>query len=82
MQETQNKAASTKVKRTAGMPLLNICPAHRAQNHPVRQELFHRLTSLHLGPERSAAVRAIRWRDGEKGREYTDRSSPNAGCLA
>lgn len=82
LQETQNKAASTKVRRTAGMPPLNICLAHRAQNHPVRQELFHRLTSLHLGPEWSAAIRAIRWRDAEKGREYTDHSSPSAGSLA
>lgn len=82
LQETQNKVASTKVKRTAGMPPLNICPAHKAQNHPVRQELFHRLTSLHLGPEGSAGIRAIRWRDGEKRREYTDHSSPSADSLA
>lgn len=67
LQETQNKAASTRVKRTTGMPPLNIRLAHRAQNHPLRQELFHPLTFPHLGPEQSAA---IRWRGGEKRRIY------------
>lgn len=56
-QETQIKAASTRVRGTAGIPSSNICLAHRAQNHPVRQELFYLLSSLLLGPEQSAAIR-------------------------
>lgn len=54
------------------MPTLKICLAHRVQNHPVKQELFYSLTSLHFGPEQPAA---IRWKGGEKSRKHTDYSS-------
>lgn len=66
------------LQKTARCPPLNVCEAHRAQKHPVKQELLYPLPPLQLGPERSAA---IRWRAGEKSRERTDHSSPPQSSL-